>query len=102
MSGIPSWAYVGAEVICIKRGGWTLLTGDEDGRTPTFGNVCVIIETGVDAFGGWIALDGYPPMSRFDVQKFRPVKTIEDDISEHFAHHLKTPARTSIRAGERA
>jgi hypothetical protein len=100
---IPSWARVGAEVVCIKREPWNLLAGvEKDQHGPCFGDVCVIqgFAGGAGRLPLCLFLGGYS--DAYSIACFRPVKTIEDDISEHFAQHLKTPVRTSIRAGERA
>lgn len=93
MSAIPSWARVGAKVVCI---------GEEqlwpDG--PSVGEVCTIRE--VEILRGFAALrfEEYvsQPVYRrvfgrvveyaFEAKYFRPLITLETDIATHFRQHL--------------
>ena len=104
MSGIPSWAVKGARVVCVSDY-WDSHLDAMDLPNPVRGEIYVIdsVDKDENATGGiGVYLVGFPEDAFYSLENFRPVKTIEDDISEHFAVYLKTPVRTSIRAGERA
>lgn len=104
---IPAWMKAGAKVVCVDDS-WL---GD---RPLTRGEIYTIKAVGFDEadigpYAGPTAVvlalheaENRTGACGFDARRFRPVKTIDDDISEHFAVYLKTPVRTSIRAGERA
>jgi hypothetical protein len=101
---IPSWAKVGAKVVCINdawvgRSAITIEVGGvytiaalrmqygrtflPDGRLSSGHIVAELVEVKnpYDRF--------YPETAPgYALSRFRPVKTIEDDISEHFAQHL--------------
>jgi hypothetical protein len=87
MSGLPSWARVGAKVVCVNaKHSWLVEKrvyriadlGDEDSTGP------VISVEGV-MMGNRLA--------RWFVGRFRPLITLEDDISTHFRQLLDVPAR---------
>ncbi len=105
MTSIPAWAVKGARVVCVKDFRRSVRVRDLGFRGLPEVNAVYEIH-GVEYWPEYSAvtlmLVGFPEEQGFDVVGFRPVKTIEDDISEHFAIYLKTPVRTSIRAGERA
>jgi hypothetical protein len=102
MSSIPSWAVKGAEVECIIDAPLWFSAVPNPGLVKGGRYIidCVSVK-----LSGRVTLDlvGFE-YATFWIGRFRPVtkRTAEDDISEHFAVYLKTPVRTSIRAGERA
>ena len=97
MSAIPSWARVGAKVVCIKGatrnkvGGWA----------PQTNGIYTIRSTFFAEGWGWfirveefVACDvlwnGIEP--GWDLPRFRPLVTLSSDIAEHFEHLLDVPA----------
>ena len=109
---IPSWAKVGAKVVCINdvwrgRGISKLIAGDVYTIVSVhrqFGT-CKMPD-GTRSSGHWVVelAEVHNPDDRFHEAKapghalarFRPVKTIEDDISEHFAQHLTVRGRAPM------
>lgn len=98
---IPSWAKVGAKVVCVD--------GEDTSGALLSGVVYTVDGISGDRYGVFLHIEAARLNDATDgnawlVSRFRPVseRTAKDDISEHFAVYLKTPVRTSIRAGERA
>lgn len=93
MTGIPSWARVGAKVVCV-RAPWLPQSG------PSPKDVCQVAEVAVDRGGVWLYLDGHSEWVQesatkrarhsYGVNCFRPLITQEDDIKAHFALLLET------------
>jgi len=110
MSSIPAWARVGAKVVCVKVGEWSNTHPGE--KHPRFGDVLTVRE-GI-FLGGELYLRfaeiRNPPVryapglgffeGSYFIDRFRPLvaRTAEQDIAEHFAHHL----RRDVPARERA
>ena len=97
MSGIPSWAVKGAKVVCINsRPPWWCGVGDPV-LVPVEGEVYEISALG--DFGGQcgLLLVGMGELDFWHCRRFRPLVTRsqEQDIAEHFAHHLRTPERVA-------
>lgn len=106
MSGIPSWARVGAKVVCVlqvksditllhphpKKGG--VYTIRNVVCTSTDGTPALLLEEIVLTW--WIVASVREP--GFNINGFRPLvtRTAEQDIVEHFAHHLRTPATERV------
>lgn len=94
MSGIPSWAVRGAKVVCIEAD-WI---PDEQPlmppRLPCLHEVLTIADI-VDVGDCWLAFDEIAGDWFFHVDSFRPLVTRsqEQDIAEHFEHHLRAPVR---------
>jgi hypothetical protein len=94
--GIPSWAVKGAKVVCIERNWFAAGPSDIDAPDPVFGEIYTIrgIIADADYESGWGAwLTEFSECGCYDLIGFRPVHTLETDISEHFAQFLKTPSR---------
>lgn len=98
---IPSWAKVGAKVVCVddtpRLNRVSVHNGDFGGLTR--GQIYTI--RGYGSAGGYATLvlseiDRGIPENGFNPARFRPVKTIEDDISEHFAQHLTVRGRAPV------
>lgn len=87
---IPSWARVGAKVVCIRDlwEGRRLLWAPK----PIIGSIYTISMVGAshNEWGNFgIMLDelkSYP--YGYEIEAFRPLITQQDDIAAHFAHHL--------------
>ena len=101
MSAIPSWARVGAKVVCVAT--WRRQTEYHE-QGPVSGEIYTIREVGAlhlhepgvvcvrlveiknrclkyrDMPAGW--------EPAFRLSRFRPLITIEDDIATHFRQHL--------------
>lgn len=109
MRSVPSWARVGAKVACIASGPWekgdTINSWQWFRRTlfglPVCGGVYTITAVGghPSTGGVGIRLKGWGRLV-FSIDQFRPLVTRsqEQDIAEHFAHHL----RRDVPARERA
>jgi len=102
MGGIPSWARVGAKVVCIQEG-WderTAAPGVEfPDRVPMPGEVLTINWVGCAYGKAFVSfLELLPDTLGWDCAGFRPVKTIEDDISEHFAIYIKSPQNATRKS----
>jgi len=94
MSGIPSWARVGAKVVCIGDGGGPARWTDFDG--PTKGHVYTIsrVLLNLDVMAVYVHLVEIArgPTARlwwgddvgYDINRFRPLITQQDDIEAHF------------------
>lgn len=93
MSGLPSWARVGAKVVCISAFG-----GRSAPHIPVKGEIYTISHLDPDhQWGPMLQLVefGDERISRsttrsysYPVHCFRPLVTIEDDIAAHFRQHL--------------
>lgn len=99
---IPSWAKVGAKCICVDGRLYFWAPGvANSSRPPVKGEIYTIVASRIDIYGdARVFIEGCPNLKAFDptdhgwgVERFRPVKTIEDDISEHFAILLRTPSK---------
>lgn len=105
MSTIPSWARPGAEVVCVSSD-WVgsghgisdaLLPDPVKGETYTIDDV----EADPDMKSGvGVWLRGFHDEGFYCLSNFRPVtkRTAEQDIAEHFSHHLRQPVRETERA----
>ena len=86
---IPSWARVGAKVVCI-RDDW--FTDPEPGFThPDKGDILTIIEIDADGWGGrrvGLIFAEKAQLDVYAVEFFRPLVTLEDDITTYFAELL--------------
>lgn len=96
---IPAWARVGAKVVAIHNVGFVV--NDNGTRRILKGEIHEI--DGVDndpEYGVLLHLVGFPPLTWHEIVLFRPLvtRTAEQDIAEHFAHHL----RRDVPARERA
>ena len=102
--GIPSWARVGAKVVCVDA---SLAPGMRwfDNEAPVEGEVYTITDVGYDhevrkvtvylaeICRGPTHVLFYGRDLGYWLGRFRPVHTLETDISEHFQQFLKTPSR---------
>ncbi len=109
MSGaIPSWVKVGAKVICVDARSGIFVPANASFRPDLGGlrrgEIYTIREVGIcpnwNRQSVWLEEIHRPEdvggESGFAIERFRPVKTIEDDISEHFAIFLSTPATQPV------
>lgn len=101
MTGIPSWARVGAKVVCINRGRLhpTLIAVNEKPPMREPLTVAGVISP-AKMCPVALVIDGWPNIDTdgryegqeigWDIRRFRPLVTRsqEQDISEHFAGHL--------------
>jgi hypothetical protein len=101
MSGLPSWARVGAKVICIlsdwtpdERAAYRDVSFPVEGATYTIrevtttywdGVVCLRLEEICNPVIMW--RDGAAEAA-FDVGRFRPLHTLETDLEAHFTELL--------------
>jgi len=94
---IPSWAYRGAKVVCVKNFPRAEVEGVNH---PHVNSVYTIREIDPVPPGdcirlaeviGHICLDGHE--ASWGIECFRPLITQSDDISAHFQHHLSNPVR---------
>lgn len=102
MSGLPSWARVGAKVVCVTEHGRGLPSDWDAG--PQVGEVYTISRAYIGFVGALavpsITLAECPVIdlltgqewAGYDVDRFRPVVTIEDDLEAHFTTLLHVPA----------
>jgi hypothetical protein len=86
---LPSWARVGAKVVCIDAVGTPELV---EGQTYTIEAVDDV-PLRVGGFGVWLVdvgvmQDRVGSYFGFRLSRFRPLVTIEDDIATHFASLL--------------
>ena len=93
---IPSWARIGAKVVCINGGTTNSLGFDYLGRVPVTGGVYtvtkVVRETG-DRY--WLLVLAGFEVGRdcgWNIARFRPLVSQADDIATHFAYLLDTRA----------
>ena len=101
--GLPSWARVGAKVVCISTFG-----GRTAPHIPVKGQIYTISGLSPDhQWGEMLSLAefGDERISRsttrsyqYPVHCFRPLVTLEDDIEAHFAHHLTTSSPQGVDA----
>lgn len=101
MTTIPSWAVKGAKVVCVDDAGFLDLW---QGNFPTKGGIYTVSKSSL-IHSDSIFLDECPPDRNgipcsWSVWRFRPVikRTQEQDIAEHFSHHLRQPVRETERA----
>lgn len=103
MSGIPSWARVGAKVVCVQ-GSQPRPNSTYDLRStmPIVGEVYTLRHVMATPKGAGVWLEeivnpignpakGWNGETGFHLSCFRPVKTIEDDIATHFEALLRAP-----------
>jgi hypothetical protein len=95
---IPAWAVKGAKVVCVdafEASGW--INGSDplvSGRVYTVERAIISPRTGeamlllAEAKRSKMFIEYAGFEAGYYASRFRPVKTIEDDISEHFAQHL--------------
>lgn len=86
MGTIPSWAVKGAKVVCVD---------DSPGRFHGPGIVRGVVYTISDVYFGEMALETCVTLVEFGsehgfrLRRFRPTRTIEQDVSR-FRKHLRT------------
>lgn len=95
--GIPSWARVGAKVVCIEGGDPECAAHTMFGLDwPKTSEVVTVVRAFINPWNVPVLhLKEYPsPDERYgwDIARFRPLITQSDDISAHFAHLLDTSA----------
>jgi len=82
MTGIPSWAVLGAKVVCIKKGVW-FNNISELKSGPEFRKIYEIIKTGYSSSGKpFICVNGFVGIM-FNPSRFRPLvsKSQEQDVA---------------------
>lgn len=100
MSGLPSWARVGAKVVCVDDSNqcWPWYAPEQDECVVKDGiyviesaGIYFDFESGEDYVGltvcGVRRVDGVRNVP-FDISRFRPLVTLEDDITTYFAELL--------------
>jgi len=110
-AGIPSWARVGAKVVCIAGAAMIAAAAAKRpwGKFPFAGGVYAIrgIVTGTDGVANLLLVGvENPPMEStvglvewgFPSRYFRPLVTLEDDITTYFAELLDVPAGQKVEA----
>ena len=92
---LPSWARVGAKVVCIDAGpprnGMPIKHNLVAGQTYVISDLCTApfwSSPGVRVAGLRWPHNGWADLSRF-----RPLVDQQTDIATHFAHHLKQPEK---------
>lgn len=98
MSDIPSWARVGAKVVCVKVGKWEVVSpgvGKDGG--PCFGEICTIeaVWMGGAAF---IDLVEYPGHKGFWIARFRPL--VDDEIEATLYRTKRIPSRAKRKTAD--
>jgi hypothetical protein len=83
MSALPSWARVGAKVVCINADGFGC---NWWGAYPVKGNQYTISGYGPDFDTFMLAEIG--GNAEWSCYRFRPLVTLEEDIANHFQVHL--------------
>ena len=103
MIGIPAWARIGAKVACIDAywNGWT--TGLPLTKDATYTIVDVVYTGGryPDVCGYSLLLKETTNPSGgigFGVERFRPLVSLESDLTAHFNALLHTPQKIEERA----
>jgi len=94
---IPSWARIGAKVVCIRGGTQNSTAYTKFGVAyPTTNEVVTITKAFVNPWGRAVLdLVEYPSPQEgwgWQLERFRPLASQADDISTHFAHLLDTRA----------
>lgn len=98
MSGVPSWARPGVKVVCINDAVIPGVGTFWAGVVPPRGTVCTVRRAYRHSDGNAVLeIVEYPNEwggSEWGwlVERFRPVRTIEDDLAAHFTHLLDIPA----------
>ena len=90
MSGIPSWARVGAKVVCVDAGPGDVRTGTQ---RLVAGEIYTLSEV-TDEFrvpACKIAEHGYGRDEYCRLDRFRPLITQQDDLANHFKALLDVP-----------
>jgi len=98
MSSTPSWAVKGAKVVSIRADAFLR---PPTVRHPIVGETLTIADTDIDLFGRCgLVFEELGDDDCYLVDCFRPLVTRsqEQDIAEHFSHHL----RRDVPARERA
>jgi len=90
MSGIPSWARVGAKVVCIDAEWEAVDAGCRGSLDPSLQEICTI--QGVYSSLGFVyfALVGYDGAD-YEISGFKPLISQADDIATHFKALLDVP-----------
>lgn len=107
MSAMPSWVAIGRECVCINAD-WNddacLRLGIQPpSRVPMLNEVLRIVQVvdGAVTTGCldtcYLAFEGIPPFL-YAVNCFRPLVTLEDDITTYFAELLNAPVRITEEA----
>lgn len=101
---IPSWARVGAKVVCVDdypdryQRGPQFFVGLDGLRKDGVYTIRDVVRSPYDGARWGLRLveivrkvgPGDPYEVPFGIERFRPLVTIEDDIKTHFAQHLHT------------
>lgn len=96
MSGaIPSWARVGAKVVCVDARGTRQLEAGEIYEVAWVG-LSQKKRLPMLGINGTTDVDGN--RGEWKISRFRPLVTIEDDIATHFAEHLRQPRKIEVDA----
>lgn len=97
MSGMPSWAVKGRKVVCVDDSPGRHPHQVPNTKKPTVGPIYVILDTIVDGnFGLCLEVTGADGF--WAVDRFKPLITIEDDISTHFAALLDVKQPSPVSA----
>lgn len=112
MTGIPIWARVGAKCVCVDASGTNPFADGSGWRedAPTVGAIYTISATWIDEGTGapvaeFVELqrssrscDIHGAVLGYGIYRFRPLVTLEDDITTYFAELLTTPVRVEEEA----
>ena len=105
---IPSWARVGAKVVCVDNGPHQSSTGwAEDDDIPSVGGVYTVSNVFTDPYRdvvfhlaelrrGYMSKREWGYDTGYGVWRFRPLVSQSDDIATHFAHLLDTRAPETV------
>jgi len=86
VSGIPSWARVGAKVMCVDG------ATDPHGNAVVAGETYTISRTDSDGVTGYVSLvEDRDQDCGWYVSRFRPLITLEHDMAVHFERLLDVP-----------
>lgn len=96
MSGLPSWARVGAKVVYVGDAGLPVQPGAEHFQSPTRGAVYTINWTGWLGHQFCIGMQELDQDSAFDVRCFRPLISQQGDIATHFERLLDVPSDLEV------
>ena len=92
---VPSWARVGAKVVCVEDCCFNWDDHPPHGPAPEVGDISTIAEIAVDADGVWLVLREHSDLDSFGIEAFRPLvstKTEAEDVAL-FRDLLKTEHR---------